>query len=172
MYQSFSSTTQQLERDINGQIQTLNVITFEAQKDRAELLERKIKGARKRVDMLNGRLEGVREKVSAFEEKEKNAGRRIRFTVRCVWGLCGILVSAFVLGLVLRHWPGERERESMSIPNEVQIEEDVHLIEEGMPPVLLKDEVKVRGESLELRFEETQNMTMDWESKLRALDEL
>ncbi|KAL9613880.1 MAG: hypothetical protein Q9167_001617 [Letrouitia subvulpina] len=162
---SFSHTAQQMEREIRGQVQTFNCMTFEAQRERAELLEGRMKGARKRVEMLNGRMEHVRNKIEDFEQKEKNARRRVKFTVRCVWGLLGMLTTVLALIFIAKHWPHVRSSlDGVDMGSVGHASLDVKPLPETSEPMQSGSEAEPPGESL--------YVPIGWENGLRMLDEL
>ncbi|KAL9040458.1 MAG: hypothetical protein Q9214_004478 [Letrouitia sp. 1 TL-2023] len=165
MHSSFSHTAQQMEREIRGQIQTFNRMTFEAQRERAELLETRMKSARKRVEMLNGRMELVRNKIEDFEQKEKNARRRVRFTVRCVWGLFGMLTTVLALVFIAKHWSHIRSSlDGVDMGSLGHAALDVKPLPETSEPLQSGREAEPPGEY--------PYMPVGWENGLRMLDEL
>ncbi|KAI4211282.1 MAG: hypothetical protein LQ351_005966 [Letrouitia transgressa] len=165
MHSSFSRTAQQMEREIRGQLQTFNSMTFEAQRERAELLERRMKGARKKVEMLNGRMEHVRNKIEDFEQKENNARRRVRLTVRCVWGLFGMLTAVFALVSTAKYWSHVKSSlEVADIGSLGHAALDVKPLPEIPKPLQSGREVEPSGDP--------PYVPLGWENGLRMLDEL
>lgn len=165
IHSSFSDTAQQMEREIRGQVQTFNSMTFEAQRERAELLEKRMKGARKKVEMLNGRMEHVRNKIEDFEQKENNARRRVRFTVRCVWGLSGMLIAVFALLFIAKHWSHVKNSlDGVDIGSLGHAALDVKPFPQTPEPLQSGREAEPPGDSA--------YVPAGWENGLRMLDEL
>lgn len=139
-------------------------------------MERRVKDARSRVEMLEKRLSGVREKVEGEEQGERERGRRIQWRWRCVVGTLVGVLGLLVLGGIARF--GERGVGGWG--NESMQERDRWEPGGGVSPdigdtnmTMLMDE-RMSSESRMPQTTKTAQVRGgdEWEPRLRMLEEL
>ncbi|KZF23783.1 hypothetical protein L228DRAFT_267748 [Xylona heveae TC161] len=87
----YEQDTSQLEAEMNAQIDALDGI--EAQADRINALQGRVKEGRAKVDALGNRLEDVRAKVETWEKREGEWQSRTSRRLTIIWGT--------ILGIIL-----------------------------------------------------------------------
>ncbi|KAL8723988.1 MAG: hypothetical protein Q9166_008191 [cf. Caloplaca sp. 2 TL-2023] len=175
--ESFNNSTSDVARTTKAQIQQFEDIKFEEQKLRAERLEKRVKGARKRVQMLEGRLKGVEEQVEGVEGAEKERRNRRRWRWKCIWVVGGGIVGIFMLVMMIRRDAGDRQAQ---LENQTFVEMARRKCDDGgllgleeMNATVMMGEVANDNNRKEQETKRVQVRTQDeWEPRLRMLEEL
>lgn len=99
----FERETSSLDQEIRKQI--IELKGFEAQIEKADKLETRMKQAREKVETLGTRLETVKSEIESWERREMEWQERISRRLRFFWAIVGSAFMVLVLAVVLQNWP-------------------------------------------------------------------
>ncbi|KAL8701700.1 MAG: hypothetical protein Q9201_004763 [Fulgogasparrea decipioides] len=171
LLETFETSTTALTRETSGTISQFSDFTLQAQTERSQRLDIRVKRAREKVGTLEHRLLQVRESIEKEEAREKEVSRTRRFRWKCLGFLILSVCGLMIFGGLVRRWPGP--------------------VPEGTGSRGLEDRLRwedTRGQSQEM--EDTNVMSMmngerdenttkpqvrtndGWEPRLRMLEEL
>ncbi|KAL8898755.1 MAG: hypothetical protein Q9192_001919 [Flavoplaca navasiana] len=171
---SFNNATSDLSHDTKTQLQQLENIRFEEQKRRAVGLERRLKGARAKVALLEDRLTRAGEQVQQVEGAEKEKGKRMRWRWKCAWIACGGIFTLLILLLMTRPTSVDMEARSgdQALMRAVQFEENLAKPQE-LQGLNATTEIDERTSGVSAKASTGRIRTADeWDSRLRMLEEL
>ncbi|KAL8887193.1 MAG: hypothetical protein Q9215_005202 [Flavoplaca cf. flavocitrina] len=171
---SFNKSTSDLSHDTKTQLQQFENIKFEEQKRRAVGLERRLKGARAKVTLLEDRLTRAGEQVQQVEGAEKEKGKRMRWRWKCAWIACGGIFALLILLLMTRPTPADME----ALPGDRALMQAIQFEENLAKPQELQEmnattEIDERTSGVSAKASKGRGRTADeWDSTLRMLEEL
>ena len=168
-FNSFEESTNGCARAARGQLSQFDLLTFTAQKDRAEALEKRVKNVRKKVEVLEGRMNSVCGTVEDHERRERERGRKRRWRWRCMVVLLAALLGILVPGGIARSRDSGAEGLKDSTIGEKGVLRNAK--EENMT---MLDNNGIRSDHRRALITKTAQAraVADWEPRLRMLDEL
>merc|ERR1712000_28244 len=95
IYQTFQKDSEELERDIQGQVNGLG--SFEEQESKIDSLQGRIHQGRTRIQALSGRVDAVRNRVEAWERADQEWQERTRRRLKIIWTAMLTLTLIIVL---------------------------------------------------------------------------
>lgn len=169
---SFDKATSDLSHDTKTQLQQLENIKFEEQKRRAVGLERRLKGARAKVTLLEDRLTRAGEQVQQVEGAEKEKGKRMRWRWKCAWIACGGIFALLILLLMTRPTSVDMRSGDQALIQAVQFEQN-HAKPQKLQEMNATTEIDERTSGVSAKASKGRGRTADeWDSRLRMLEEL
>lgn len=113
----FDRETSNLDQYIRKQINELK--GFQPQMQKADVLEKRMKQGKQRVEELGNRLEALRREIDSWEQRESDWQSRTSRRLRICWAVLGSALLVFVLTLALHNWPTlDLHHESPSLSTE------------------------------------------------------
>lgn len=168
---SFNKATSDLSHNTKTQLQQLENIKFEEQKRRAVGLERRLKGARAKVALLEDRLQRAGEQVQKVEGAEKEKGKRMRWRWKCAWIACGGIFTLLILLLMTRPTSVDMEARPWD-QAAVQFEENL-AEPQKLQEMNATTEIDERTGGVSAKASKGRGSTADeWDSRLRMLEDL
>ena len=137
-------------------------------------LERRLKGARAKVGLLEDRLKRAGEQVQKVEGAEKEKGKRMRWRWKCAWIACGGIFTLLILLLMTRPTSVDME----ALPGDQAMMQAIQLEENLAKPQELQEmnattEIDGRTSGVSGKASKARGCTADeWDSTLRMLEEL
>ncbi|KAL8731468.1 MAG: hypothetical protein Q9181_004309, partial [Wetmoreana brouardii] len=171
LLETFETSTSALTREIGGTISQFSDLTLQAQTERSQKLENRLKRAREKVGTLEYRLKEVRGSIEKEEAREKEVSRTRKFRWKCLGFLVLSVCGLMIFGDLVRHLPGPVPEGTGSRGLEDRVKwEDTRSQSQEMEDMNVTS--MMNGERDENTTEPQLRTNDRWEPRLRMLEEL